>query len=437
MEPVADTAIMASDLFFKSAQDSIPVMLLGCRVISDDTTSAAFLFAEIPASGITRIMLHENSKSGLGNSGEAYLAGADLMMRSESRFIPGSLLRIPVSSDAVKRAIRGETGAMVTPDYRGVQVFSAYEPLEIMGLKWVILAEIDYEEAMIPVTGLRNDIMLVSIVISLLILGFAQLISKMVTQPIIRLKNAAAGLGRGDFDHKVHVKARDEIGLLADTFNAMSDQLKEERSNRLIALFDGQEMERKRISRELHDGLGQKLVGTKLQIENCDEHDQRCLQTTLTGTKSQLHGIVEELRRISNDLMPAALVELGLEAAVKNLCNDFSTQSRIDVECDITLDTNPADQISVYLFRICQEGMQNIIKHAKASRVSLQLIENRDMLILIIEDNGAGFDPGLASAGNGLMNMKERSALLGGTFTIESEPGHGTTLRVKIPKTRP
>jgi signal transduction histidine kinase len=392
------------------------------------------LMGEIPASEITKILLHENLKSGLGKSGEAYMVGSDGLMRSESRFVKGALMKMPVMTEPARKAITGETGAEIATDYRGIRVFSAYEPLGIKGLPWVILAEIDYEEAMVPVVALRNDIMLVSIVISLLILGFAQLISKMVTQPIIRLKNAARGLGQGNFDQKVEIDSTDEIGLLAGTFNAMSEQLREERRKRMIALYAGQEMERKRISRELHDGLGQKLVGTKLQIENCSEDDPSCLSSTLSYTKSGIHDIIEELRRISNDLMPAALEELGLEAAIRNLCRFVAADSHLAIDCDVEMESPPHDQKAVFLFRICQEALQNVVKHAGASLISVQLIENRESVILIIEDDGAGFDIHAAVQGSGLINMKERASLLGGTFSIESTRGTGTTIRVKLPK---
>jgi len=425
--------IAFSDLFYKTGEDSIPVCLIACAVQKANADSPGTLILEIPATEFNHIMLQDNNRIGLGHSGEAYLVGSDFLMRSASRFIQGSLLHIPVKSETVIAALQGHTGASVTQDYRGIRVLSAYEPLSMAGLKWVVLAEIDYQEAMIPVSDLRNDILLVSLIISIFILGFAQVITKMVTQPIIRLKNAATMIGEGNFDNKVIIRSKDEIGSLAETFNTMSDQVKEERQKRILALFDGQEMERRRISRELHDGLGQKLVGTKLQIENCDEEDPDCLRKTMHEAKSGLHSIVDELRRISNDLMPAALIELGLETALRNLCSDVGRQSGIEVDFDTNLSTIPEDNKAVYLFRIAQEGIHNIIKHAGADIVSMQLIENREFMIFILEDNGIGFDPSRAVKGNGLSNMRERAGLLSGTFSVESEPGKGTTIRVKIP----
>jgi len=428
------TDVAITDLFFKSGKDSIPVCLIGCSVRGGISGTPGTVILEIPSTEINRIMLQDNSRIGLGQSGEAYLVGGDLRMRSASRFLQGSILRVPVISGVTSMALKGQTGSSVTDDYRGIRVFSAYEPLSVPGLHWAVIAEIDYEEAMVPVTGLRNDILLVSLIISIFIMGIAQIITKMVTHPIIQLKNAATRLGEGDFNHKVPIRSRDEIGSLAETFNTMSDQLKEERQKRILALFDGQEMERRRISRELHDGLGQKMVGIKLQLENCNGEDHSCLRKTLNETKSGLYSIVEELRRISNDLMPAALDELGLETALRNLCGDIGRQTGKEVEFDANFTYALSGKISVYLFRIAQEGIHNILKHAGAGNISMQLIEARESLIFILEDDGIGFDTGQVNKGNGLSNMRERATLLGGTFSVESEPGKGTTIRVKIPK---
>ena len=174
-------------------------------------------------------------------------------------------------------------------------------------------------------------------------------------------------------------------------------------------------------------------MGAKLLIENCSEDDPACLVKTINETKTSLYGIVEELRRISNDLMPASLDELGLETALKNLCNDVSRQTGLEAEFFSNIVNMPVGNNAVYLFRIAQEAIQNIIKHSKARYFSVQFIGTRDFQILIIEDNGTGFNPESARKGNGLINMRERAGLLGGTVSVESDTGKGTTIRVKIP----
>ena len=229
-------SVVIIDLFKRTENDTLPVCFLGMKILNRNPSSAIIM--EISSFEINRIMLQNNSRIGLGRSGEAYLAGPDLMMRSESRFIKHSVLNTRVNSHSARMAVQHKTGVIENPDYRNVDVFSAYEPLNIPGLKWIILAEIDDAEALIPVKRIRNDIILVSLIISILLLGIARLISRMVTQPIIRLKDAALKAGEGDFDSRVAVTSSDEIGALAGTFNTMIDQIREERERRLSAMYD-------------------------------------------------------------------------------------------------------------------------------------------------------------------------------------------------------
>jgi signal transduction histidine kinase len=431
-----DTLVII-DLFKRTSNDTIPVCFLGKGIKDGSGKLLGAVVIEVSSAEINRIMLQNNSRIGLGQSGEAYLVGHDYLMRSESRFILHSVLNIRVNSLSAKRAVINETGALGTPDYRNIAVVSAYEPVNIPGLKWIILAEIDYAESLIPVNRIRNDILLVSIVISVFILGIARIISKMITQPLISLKNAALKTGQGDFDTRVNVKSSDEIGALAGTFNTMIDRIREERERRLSAMYDGQELERQRVSRELHDGMGQKLIGAKLQMENCEGQDYPCLQRTFSEIKNVFASLIEETRQISNDLMPPALNELGLANALENLCATTSHQSNLEIEFSSHgLDNSPDSKTTVYLYRIAQEALNNAIRHSGANDISMQLIENKENLILILEDNGRGFDPGQSEpgSGNGLYNMRERARILGGTLNVETSPGKGTTIRVKIPK---
>ncbi len=430
-----DTLVII-DLFKRSADDSVPVCMMGKGVRDGRGRLKGAVILEVSSAEINRIMLQNNSRIGLGQSGESYLVGPDLLMRSESRFIRHSVLKTKVGSLSAKQAIASRTGATGTADYRNIKVFSAYEPLDIPGLQWVILAEIDYEESLIPVDRIRNDILLVSLIISIFILAIARLISKMITQPLIRLKDAALKTGQGDFDGRVDVRSTDEIGALAGTFNTMIDRIREERERRLSAMYDGQEMERQRVSRELHDGLGQKLVGAKLQLENCDGQDFQCLQKTYGEIRGVFGSLIEETRQISNDLMPSALHELGLANALENLCNTAGRQANLEIEFYTHGLTEPADnKTTVYLYRIAQEALNNSIRHSGANDISMQLIENKENLILILEDNGKGFTApgGSPGSGNGLYNMQERARILGGTINVETSDGRGTTIRVKIP----
>jgi signal transduction histidine kinase len=202
----------------------------------------------------------------------------------------------------------------------------------------------------------------------------------------------------------------------------------------MTALYDGQEIERQRVSRELHDGLGQMLVAMKIKFENSVNMDQPVRMETLLSLREDFTRIIEEVRKVSYDLSPAGFKEFGLDQAMKLLCSELSRHGGIEIEYaafgkfeKVTLKQRN------YLFRIAQEGLNNAIRHSNAGKIHVQLTETSGNLILMLEDNGSGFVPG-TRPGNGLYNMKERARLLGGTFDLETTPGEGTTIRVKIPE---
>lgn len=222
------------------------------------------------------------------------------------------------------------------------------------------------------------------------------------------------------------------------TFRKQTEKaLIEERKERLSALFNGQEIERQRISRELHDGLGQKMAGIKLKLENIPNVLDDKTQQLILGIKDHLSSSIEELRRISYDLRPPVLTELGLVITLENLCKEFESDTR--TKCEFSNFGN-FDKIPIktatYFYRICQESLNNIARHAEAKNVHLQLIENKSHYIIIIEDDGKGFNYSkeMRTKGNGLFNMNERVMLLNGIITIESKITKGTTVRIKVPK---
>jgi signal transduction histidine kinase len=416
--------------------DNEPVCFIGKQIITGNQNSGVIAI-QIPIHDINSIMLEDNPENGLGESGEMYLVGDDFLMRSNSRFIENSVLNTSVKTTSTVNVFKDKTGSSLIDDYRTVACLSSYDRLSVKGLNWAIIAEIDYDEAMIPIVSLRNDIVFLSLIICVFLFSLAHFISRTITNPIIRLKNAALKIGEGDLDVTLKPKSADEIGLLTEAFNTMTQQLKEERSKRMSALYDGQELERQRISRELHDGLGQKLISIKLQLESTSKQNTAEIKSTIEEVKVDFLKTIEEVRQISNNLAPTILNESGIDAALKNLCDSMSRTSKMDIELSAYGDYTTNDpKVRFYIYRIAQEGLNNAIKHSGATRVQLQLLGNRESIILIIEDNGKGFvyDASFCTPCNGIYNMKERARLLNGTLDIESEQLLGTTIRLKIPR---
>jgi signal transduction histidine kinase len=345
---------------------------------------------------------------------------------------------------AVKNAFGINSGTEIINDYRKIDVLSAYIRLNIPHLKWCIIAEIDLKEATIPVYNLRNNTLFISILLALILFISAFIISRRITRPIIKLKDAAIKIGKGEFNEQLPVYSYDEIGALTESFNFMmshleqqSKELQLERKLRLQSVIDGQEMERQRLSRELHDGLGQLLIAIKLRLEGLIFTDRSKLIYTIEGIKKLFDSTIDEVKRISYDLMPAVLFEFGLVKAIRNLCDDIETRSRIKTNLIFECDSDKLDKLQkTYLFRIIQEAMNNIVKHAEASRVdiSLSLIDNT--IHLFIADNGKGFnlEERIHSLNtNGIYNMRERVNLLNGSFEINSIIKNGTTIKAVIP----
>jgi len=417
-------------------EENEPLCFIGKRII-ENNKDIAVLALQIPIHDINNIMLQDSPENGLGRSGEVYLVGDDYLMRSDSRFIPNSVMNTSVKTISAINAFKDKIGSSLIDDYRTVACLSSFDRLSVHGLNWAIIAEIDYSEAMVPIVSLRNDIIFLSLIICVFLFSIAHFISRTITNPIVRLKNAALKIGEGDLDVILKPKSTDEIGLLTEAFNTMTQQLREERLKRMSALYDGQELERQRIARELHDGLGQRLISIKLQLESTSKQNADEIKSTIEEVKVYFLKTIEEVRQISNNLAPNILKESGIDIALKNLCDSINRNSKMDIEISAYGDYSTDDpKVKFYLYRIAQEGLNNAIKHSEATKVQLQLIGSKDSIILLIEDNGKGFayDTGFCTPCNGIYNMKERARLLNGTLDIESEPLSGTTIRLKIPR---
>jgi PAS domain S-box-containing protein len=216
---------------------------------------------------------------------------------------------------------------------------------------------------------------------------------------------------------------------------AVENELKEERLHRLRSVIDGQEQERQRLSRELHDGLGQTLVAIKLRMESMHPDRLGEEQRTFEMVKQMFNQTIEETRRISNNLMPAALTEFSLAVVLRNLCNEVESNSGITISLVVGVLPDSLDQMhKTYAYRIAQEALTNIIKHSEATKATVSVFSDILKLYLHIEDNGIGFSAsGSLNIGNGLYNMKERASLLGGKLVVISSPGNGTKVKAELP----
>ncbi len=418
--------------------------------------------------------------TGMGTSGESYIVGHDYTMRSSSRFFPDSLpSRISVRTDAVKSAFQQLPGQSILKDYRDVSVLSVYRNIENRDLQWVIVSEMDESEAMQPIIQLRNYFAVITLVILLLTIVTTYLLSNIIVRPVLALKEIIVTLSKGMIPEGRSLRnSTDEIGEMAlairqltqglerktlfareigsGNFEApfttlsdkdelglsligMRDELRrfqemEVRSARAraAALVEGQENERRRITKELHDGVGQMLMALRMQVDMLQSGNAWSEQI-----KSQIDETIAEVKRISYHVMPQAIVDFGLEAALNGLCDMVRKYSSATIDFRYIRETEHYldFEVSIAVFRIAQEGLNNMVKYAEASTVNLYVLDKADEVYFVLEDNGKGFnkDEMASNLGSGLRNIQERATLLNGTAEIHSAPGIGTTIEVHIP----
>lgn len=200
------------------------------------------------------------------------------------------------------------------------------------------------------------------------------------------------------------------------------------------SMIEGQELERERIAKDLHDSLGGLLSTVKLQFDSEQIGDDVKRNKTFQNAHALLDHAVTEVRTISQNLQPAALANLGLEAALKDLINRFSDEHYpyIDLQCyDIPKQMNQMHSLSI--FRVIQEMLHNAIKHSKASEILLQINREGDELVIQFEDDGVGFDPqNLKRKGMGLGNIQSRIDYLKGSVERDSTIGEGTSYLIHV-----
>lgn len=219
-------------------------------------------------------------------------------------------------------------------------------------------------------------------------------------------------------------------------------KLKELEANSILAILEGQEKERRRIGREIHDGIGPQLSSVKLYLDSLADSSNHStpneLKEKITSLGSIINSITDDLRGISHFLIPRVLDEFGILAACENLINQYNSAGKIHFNLYSNLGKNDSfdKEIELNLFRSSQELLNNVVKHSNAKEVLFQLIKHENSIVLMVEDDGDGFERENLQPDNygiGLTNIDTRIRLLDGVFILESTPGKGTIASVEIP----
>jgi two-component system, NarL family, sensor histidine kinase UhpB len=232
---------------------------------------------------------------------------------------------------------------------------------------------------------------------------------------------------------RVRVDGGPVVAALAHNFNDMLDRLELERRNSARRALLVQEGERRRIARELHDEVGQTLTGVMLQVEGLAGTIPEQYREQLDELRETARQGTEEVRRIVRQLRPEALEDLGLRSALAALTTAFGEQARIKVVR--RLDDGPplSEEHELVIYRIAQEALTNVVRHADASQVEVRLQRTEEQVVLTVRDDGRGLPADAAASAHGILGMRERAMLIGADVTITSPPSGGTEVRLAIP----
>jgi signal transduction histidine kinase len=213
----------------------------------------------------------------------------------------------------------------------------------------------------------------------------------------------------------------------------LSERVATDALRRVVA---GQELERQRLARELHDETGQALTSILLGLKGIEEAtSEDDVRRSVLALRELVVSTLHDVRRLAIELRPKALDDFGLVPALERLAETFAEQTNVDVQVEAALaDARLAGEVETALYRIVQEALTNVIKHANAKTVSVVLTRKGEGVVAVIEDDGRGFDPDADHDERlGLLGMRERIALVGGRLTVESAAERGTTVAVEVP----
>ncbi len=282
---------------------------------------------------------------------------------------------------------------------------------------------------------------LIAILVSGVVGGW---LARYIARRLNALSAASAAFADGDFGQRVTPTGNDDIARLGVQFNQMADQIGRQMEDlRLLATEKAQFAaleERNRLARELHDAIKQQLFGLELTVGSVQQLLEKN-PARAAGRLAQMSGMVQQIQAemdgIIKQLRPSSLGDDGLAAAVRELCADWQEQTAVSITLTIKQARSLPLTVEHALYRVTQETLNNIARHARASAVTVELIYDETAVSLRIRDNGIGFRTGEQPSGHfGLANMKHRINALNGRLKINSQERHGTTVIVVIERER-
>lgn len=257
------------------------------------------------------------------------------------------------------------------------------------------------------------------------------LLLRPILRPLETVTSTMRAIDPLDPGQRVPVVGEPDVAALAQAFNDMLERLEGERRESARRALGVQEGERRRVARELHDEVGQIFTAIMLQIENLAADAPLQLRAELDELRETARTGAYDVRRIAARLRPQVLDDLGLHSALTALATGFADQTGLLVDRrlePVALD----DEQELVVFRVAQEALTNVARHARAARVSLSLTRDGDAALLCVRDDGRGLPAGAEDSSSGIRGMRERALLIGATLAFAVPEGGGTQVRLRV-----
>lgn len=275
--------------------------------------------------------------------------------------------------------------------------------------------------------------------IPVLVVGLAVILTAnalLMKSSLAPLDRLAASMRRVDppkRSDRMHNPGKGDLSQLIASFNTMLDRLETERTTASASALAAQENERQRIARELHDEIGQSLTVALLTLKRVVDRAPETIRAELEDVQETVRGSLDDVGDIARRLRPGPLEDLSLHSALNALCSEFSQATGIGIVKQIATQPNRIrTDIELVCYRVTQEALTNIARHADATKVWVDLLVGRDGLALRIADDGVG---GITDEGVGISGMRERALLVGAELVITSPEGGGTEVTLAVPLT--
>jgi two-component system sensor histidine kinase UhpB len=250
--------------------------------------------------------------------------------------------------------------------------------------------------------------------------------------PLARLTQRMATVDLLRPGQRLPVDGHGGVAELLRTFNEMLDRLEAERATSSARALSAQESERRRIAQELHDEVGQSMTAVLLELKRAADRAPEELRTDLQHAQETTRESLDEVRRLARRLRPGVLDDLGLVSALTSLTSDYGTHTGLSVQRRFDPDLPSLEpETELVLYRVAQESLTNIARHADAHRVELTLRHTRDAVVLEVADDGRGM--GRAREGAGIRGMRERALLIDADLDLAPTPSGGARVRLTVP----